>query len=60
MRECIQTNKVLPTSTLPTSGLHFPTFGLNTDRYRTSLCIQSKCGQKRIRITLNTDTVSAM
>ena len=31
---CIQTNKILPTSTLPKSGLHFTTFGLNTERYR--------------------------
>ena len=57
---CIQTNKILPISTLPISGLHFPTFGLNMERYRTSLHIPSKCGQMRIRITLNTDTVYAM
>ena len=27
------------------SGTYFPTFGLNTERYSVSLCIQSKCGK---------------
>ena len=38
------------------SGPHFPTFGLNTDRYSVSLRIQSKCGKIRTRITPNADT----
>ena len=37
------------------SALHFPAFGLNTERY--SLHIQSKCGDMRTRITSNTDTL---
>ena len=27
------------------SGLHFPAFGLNTERYGISLRIQSECGK---------------
>ena len=42
------------------SGLHFPTFGLTTERYSVSLHIQSKCGKMRTRITLNTDTFHAV
>ena len=42
------------------SGLYFPTFGLNTERYSVSLHIQSKCGKMRTRITLNTDTFHAV
>ena len=38
------------------SGLHFPTFGLNTERYSVSLRIQSKYGKMRTRINPNTDT----
>ena len=38
------------------SGPHFPTFGLNMERYGVSLCIQSKCGKIRTRTTPNTDT----
>ena len=38
------------------SGLHFPAFGLNTERYGVSLRIQSECGKMRTRITLNTDS----
>ena len=29
------------------SGPHFSTFGLNTERYSISLCIQSECGKYR-------------
>ena len=38
------------------SGLHFPAFGLNTERYGISLRIQSECGKMRTRITPNMDT----
>ena len=38
------------------SGLHFPTFGLNTERYGASLCIQSKCGKMRTRISPKMNT----
>ena len=38
------------------SGPYFPAFGLNKERYRVSLRIQSECGKIRTRITLNTDT----
>ena len=34
----------------------FPAFGLNTERYSLSIRIQSECGEKRTRITPNTDT----
>ena len=37
------------------SGPYFPAFGLNTERYSVSLCIKSKCGKMRTRITPNTD-----
>ena len=39
---------------------HFPTFGLNTERYGVSLRIQSECGKMRTRITPNTDTFHAV
>ena len=42
------------------SGLYFPAFELNTERYFVSLHTQSKCRKKRIRITPNTDTFDAM
>ena len=42
------------------SGPHFSTFGLNTERYRVSLRIQSKCGGMRTSITRNTDTFHAV
>ena len=42
------------------SGPYFPTFGLNTERYRVSLHIQSKCGKIQTWITLNTDTSSCI
>ena len=38
------------------SGPYFPAFGLNTERYGVSLCIQSECGKMRTRITPNTYT----
>ena len=38
------------------SGLYFPVFGLNMERYSVSLRIQYKCGKIRTRITPNTDT----
>ena len=38
------------------SGPHFPTFGMNTERYGVTLRIHSKCGKMRTRITPNTDT----
>ena len=42
------------------SGLYFPAFGLNGERYGVSLCIQSKCGKIRTRITPNTGTFYAV
>ena len=39
---------------------HFPVFGLNTETYRVSLCIQSECGKMRTRITPNTETFHAV
>ena len=38
------------------SGRYFPAFGLNTERYGVSLCIQSECGKMRTRIAPNMDT----
>ena len=38
------------------SGSYFSPFGLNTERYGVSVCIQSKCGNKRSRKTPSTDT----
>ena len=38
------------------SGPHFPVFGLNTERYGESLCIQSECAKMRTRIAPNMDT----
>ena len=35
-------------------------FGLNTDRFRVSLCIQPECGEKWIRKTPNTGTFQWM
>ena len=34
----------------------FPPYGLNTERYRVSLRLQSECGKIRTRITPNRDT----
>ena len=42
------------------SGPYFPAFGLNTERYRVSLRIQSECGKIRTRTTPNTDTFYAV
>ena len=42
------------------SAPYFPTFWLNTERYRVSLRIQSECGKIRTIITLNTDTFYAV
>ena len=42
------------------SGSHFPTFGLNTERYSVSLRIQSEWGKMWTRITPNTDTFPAV
>ena len=42
------------------SGPDFPALGLNIESYEVSLCIQSKCGKMRTRITLNTDIFYAV
>ena len=42
------------------SGPYFPAFGLNTERCRVSLRIQSDCGKMRTRRTPNTDTFYAV
>ena len=42
------------------SGPYVPVFGLNTERYSVSLCIQSECGKIQIRKTLNADTFHAV
>ena len=42
------------------SGPYFPTFGLNMERFRVFLCIQSECEKMRTRITPNTDTFYAV
>ena len=39
-------------------GPCFPAFGLNTEWYGVSLCIQSECGKIRTRITPNTEKCS--
>ena len=36
--------------------MYFRVFGLNTERYGVSLCIQSECQKIRTRITPNMDT----
>ena len=41
-------------------GPYFPPFGLNTERYSVSLCIQSECGKIRTRKTSNMDTSHAV
>ena len=38
------------------SGLHFPAFGLDTERYGVSLRIHSECGKMRTRKAPNKDT----
>ena len=42
------------------SGPYFPAFGRNTERYGTSLCIQSECGKMLTRITPNMSTFHAI
>ena len=42
------------------SGLYFPAFGLNTERYGVSLHIHPKCGKIGTRKTPNTDTFHAV
>ena len=42
------------------SGPHFPAFGLNTQRYGVSLCVQTESGKMRTRITPNTGTFHAV
>ena len=42
------------------SGLYFPAFGLNTERYFVSFRIKFKFGKIRTRITPNTDTFYAV
>ena len=42
------------------SGLYFPAFGPNTERYSLSLRIQSECRKIRTRITPDTDTFHAV
>ena len=42
------------------SGLSFPAFGPNTERYSLSLRIQSECRKIRTRITPDTDTFHAV
>ena len=42
------------------SGPYFPAFGLNTERYRISLCMQSEYGKIRTRLTLNTNVFHAV
>ena len=42
------------------SGLYFPAFGLNTERYGVCLRIQSECQKIRTRITPNTNTFHAV
>ena len=37
-------------------GLYFRAFGLNTERYGVSLCIQSDCAKIRTKIAPNTET----
>ena len=54
-RHCVKTVRIRSYS-----GRHFPAFGMNTERYGVSLCIQSACGNMRTRITPNTDTFYAV
>ena len=42
------------------SGLHFPAFGLNMERYSVSLHIRSEWGKIRTKITPNTDIFHAV
>ena len=42
------------------SGLYFPTFKLNTERYSVPFRIQSKCGKIRTKKTPNADTLRSV
>ena len=42
------------------SGPYFPAFGLNTERYSVSFCIQLECRKIRTRITSNTGNFYAV
>ena len=42
------------------SGMYFPAFELNMERYRVNLRVQSECEKIRTRITPNTDTFHAV
>ena len=42
------------------SGPHFPTFGLNMERYSVPLRIRSECGKIRTRLIPNTNTFHAV
>ena len=42
------------------SGLYFPAFGMNTERYGVYLRIQSECGKIRTRKAPNTDSFHAV
>ena len=42
------------------SGLYFPAFGRNTERYQVFLRIQYQCGKIQTRITSNMDTFYAV
>ena len=44
---------------LSDSGLYFPAFGLNTEKYGVSLHIHAECGKMWTRVTANTDTFHA-
>ena len=55
---CFFTAKKCPYSDC--SVPHFPAFGLNAERYRVSLRIQSECGKMRTRITPNMDNFRAV
>ena len=55
-----ETNSVKSVRVRSFFGHYLPTFGLNTERYRVSLRIQSECGKIRTRKTPNTDTFYAV
>ena len=42
------------------SGLHFPAFKLNMERYSVSFCLQSECGKLRTRITPNMELITQL
>ena len=42
------------------SGPYFLAFGLNTERYSVTLCIQSECRIMRTKITPNTGIIHAV